>query len=254
MPVKPRLRLLEVAEHRVAEDDVAVARPGCTTVEPGFGPGRAEVDQPLGSRTGSGRSSIWSKSEKIAALAPMPSASDRIATAVRAGVRNSVRSARRRLGMDAPGRCAMVDGFSRPGSCPAPRSGRGQGGWGGRGGVAEAVGELGGARAVEGAVRCWLMCGSVVGVCVVSQRLRRSCEVAAPVRRVGAGRASGPALVRTCSIAANSSAGRSGLATNPSMPTSTQRWRSSSLSLAVSAMIGVRRRPPSLARISAVAS
>ena len=46
--------------------------------EPGLGPGDLKFTRRDGSTTGSGRSSIWSISEKIAALAPMPSASEAI--------------------------------------------------------------------------------------------------------------------------------------------------------------------------------
>ena len=52
-----------------------------------------------GSGTGSGFSRIWLKREKMAAFAPMPSASDTIATIVTKGVLNSVRSANFRLGI-----------------------------------------------------------------------------------------------------------------------------------------------------------
>ena len=51
-------------------------------LEPGFGPGAARLTSRAGSGTGSGRSSIWLNSEKMAAFAPIPSASDTIATMV----------------------------------------------------------------------------------------------------------------------------------------------------------------------------
>ena len=86
------LRLLEVAEHRVAED-LAVARPGRTTASPGLGPGARGSPARPAFGTGSGRSSIWLNSEKMAAFAPMPSASERTATAVTNGVLKSVRKA-----------------------------------------------------------------------------------------------------------------------------------------------------------------
>src|SRR6476660_3126687 len=49
-----------------------------------------------GSATGSFRSSIWSMSVKMAVLAPMPRARDRIATSANSGLRRSPRTARRR--------------------------------------------------------------------------------------------------------------------------------------------------------------
>ncbi len=61
--------------------------------EPGLGPGAVRLTSRPGSGTLSGRSSTWSVSEKIAALAPMPSARESTATAVTNGVRNSVRKA-----------------------------------------------------------------------------------------------------------------------------------------------------------------
>ena len=97
MPVNDVCTLLEIAEHRVAEHLVRSRRPGRTTCEPGFGPGAAELTSRSGSGTGSGRSSIWLNSEKIAAFAPMPSASDTMATIVTNGVLKSVRSANFRL-------------------------------------------------------------------------------------------------------------------------------------------------------------
>jgi hypothetical protein len=42
------------------------------------------------------RSSIWSTSVKIAVFAPIPSASERIATIANSGLRRSPRTARRR--------------------------------------------------------------------------------------------------------------------------------------------------------------
>jgi hypothetical protein len=62
-----------------------------------LGPGAARFTSRSGSGTGSGRRSIWLKREKIAAFAPMPSASDTMATIVTNGVLNSVRSANLRL-------------------------------------------------------------------------------------------------------------------------------------------------------------
>jgi hypothetical protein len=46
-----------------------------------------------GSATGSGRRSIWLKSEKMAVFAPIPRASDATATMVTKGVLNRVRNA-----------------------------------------------------------------------------------------------------------------------------------------------------------------
>ncbi len=48
--------------------------------DPGFGPGAPRFTSSSGRGTGSGRSSIWWYSEKIAELAPIPSDSDRMAT------------------------------------------------------------------------------------------------------------------------------------------------------------------------------
>jgi len=62
-------------------------------VDPGFGPGAARLTSRAGSGTSSGLSSSWLNNEKIAAFAPMPRASDTIATIVTNGVLNSVRSA-----------------------------------------------------------------------------------------------------------------------------------------------------------------
>jgi hypothetical protein len=49
--------------------------------------------------TGNGRQRIWLNSEKIAAFAPMPNASDRMATAVTNGARMRVRMAKVRSRM-----------------------------------------------------------------------------------------------------------------------------------------------------------
>ena len=81
-----RLDLLEVAEHQVAEHRLAVAGLAAVAAT------RASVRAPrrltsrIGSGTGSGFISSWLNSEKIAAFAPMPSASDTIATMVTNGV------------------------------------------------------------------------------------------------------------------------------------------------------------------------
>src|SRR5205807_4508773 len=61
-------------------------------VWPLCGPGAANLTSRSGCVTGSGWRSISLKSEEIAAFAPMPSASERIATTVTNGVRNRVRS------------------------------------------------------------------------------------------------------------------------------------------------------------------
>src|SRR4051812_46376392 len=60
---------------------------------PGFGPGALKLTSRFGSATGSGCSSMRSNIEKIAAFAPMPSASDTMATMVTNGVLKSVRKA-----------------------------------------------------------------------------------------------------------------------------------------------------------------
>ena len=62
-----------------------------------MGPGAARLTSRPGSGTGSGLSSSWLKSEKMAAFAPIPSASDTIATMVTKGVLKSMRSANFRL-------------------------------------------------------------------------------------------------------------------------------------------------------------
>ena len=67
--------------------------------DPGFGPGAARLTSSAGRGTFSDSSSIWLKQEKIAALAPIPSASDTIAMAVTNGVLNSVRRANLRFTM-----------------------------------------------------------------------------------------------------------------------------------------------------------
>ena len=90
--------LLQVAEHRVAEDVVAV--PGLVAgLRAGLRPRRRRFTSSCGAGTGSGRSSIWLNNEKIAALAPMPSASERIATEVTNGALNRRRKASFRLVM-----------------------------------------------------------------------------------------------------------------------------------------------------------
>ena len=87
------LHPLEVAEHRVAEDRRRSRPAWPHDCEPGLGPGALRLTSLPGSGTGSGRSSIWSNSEKIAAFAPMPSASDTTATVVTSGVLRSARTA-----------------------------------------------------------------------------------------------------------------------------------------------------------------
>ena len=98
MPVNDLVGLLQIAEHRVAEDR-SQSPAWLHDCDPGFGPGAERFTSSCGAGTGSGRSSIWLNSEKIAALAPMPSASDRIATDVTNGVLNSLRKASFRLVM-----------------------------------------------------------------------------------------------------------------------------------------------------------
>ena len=68
-------------------------------VEPGFGPGADRLTNWSGASTGSGCRSRWLKIEKMAAFAPIPSASDTIATRVTKGVLNRVLSANLRLGI-----------------------------------------------------------------------------------------------------------------------------------------------------------
>src|SRR5882672_2352853 len=66
---------------------------------PGLGPGAARFTRRPASGTGSARSRIWLNSENIAAFAPMPSASETIATIVTNGVLKRVRKANFRLGI-----------------------------------------------------------------------------------------------------------------------------------------------------------
>src|SRR4029450_2751383 len=65
-------------------------------VEPCFGPLDSKLTSRPGCSTGSACRRNWLNNEKIAALAPMPSARDRMATDVTKGVLNSVRRASRR--------------------------------------------------------------------------------------------------------------------------------------------------------------
>src|SRR5947208_2646111 len=58
-----------------------------------------------GATTGNFRSRIWSMSVKIAVVAPMPRASDRIATVANSGLRRSPRIARRRSDKELVIRC-----------------------------------------------------------------------------------------------------------------------------------------------------
>ena len=67
--------------------------------EPCFGPGAARLTSRSECGTGSGRSNIWLNSEKMAEFAPMPSASDTMATIVTKGVLNSMRRASFKLSM-----------------------------------------------------------------------------------------------------------------------------------------------------------
>src|SRR3954464_1911416 len=62
-------------------------------VEPGFGPGADRLTSSAGRTTGSGRNNVWSNSEKIAAFAPIPSASERMATRLTNGVLRRRRTA-----------------------------------------------------------------------------------------------------------------------------------------------------------------
>ena len=59
------------------------------------GPSWWSMTSSSGALTGSLRSRIWSISVKIAVFAPIPSASDRMATAAKSGLRPSPRNARR---------------------------------------------------------------------------------------------------------------------------------------------------------------
>src|SRR5690348_5191891 len=69
---------------------------------PGVGPGAAVFTSSSGCGTDSGRRRISLKSEKIAAFAPMPSASDSTATPVTKGLRKSARMASLKLGISGP--------------------------------------------------------------------------------------------------------------------------------------------------------
>ena len=84
--VEDGLFTLEVAEQRVAEHRLG---PPLSPAErlPGFGPGETQNNDVSGEVTGSRRSSRRSKTEKIAVLTPMPSASDNTATVVSSGRR-----------------------------------------------------------------------------------------------------------------------------------------------------------------------
>src|ERR1051326_7732524 len=70
---------------------------------PGFGPGPPRLTSRSGAGTGSGCSRSWSKSEKMAAFAPMPSARDTTATVVTNGVLIRARSASFTLDMGISG-------------------------------------------------------------------------------------------------------------------------------------------------------
>ena len=99
IPVNICCALLQVAEHRVAEDLVAVAYIAARVRPRPPTRGAPRLTSRDGSCTGSGRSSISSNIEKMPTLAPMPSASDTMAIAVADGVRRRVRSASFRLTM-----------------------------------------------------------------------------------------------------------------------------------------------------------
>src|SRR5262249_12357450 len=77
--------------------------------EPGLGPGAKRFTSSDGRGTGSDSSSIWLKHEKIAAFAPIPRASDTIATPVTNGVLKRVRNACRM-----PVAIRLLDGDRRP--------------------------------------------------------------------------------------------------------------------------------------------
>src|SRR5213594_3937856 len=72
--------------------------------DPGLGPGAPRLTRLPGCWTGSGLSRSWLKSEKMAAFAPMPSASEATATLVTKGVLKRLRSATFRLSMICPHR------------------------------------------------------------------------------------------------------------------------------------------------------
>ena len=64
--------------------------------QPGSSPSLWNKTSRLGSVTGSDRRSTWLKSEKMAVLAPMPSASEAMAISTKPGLRRNVLSAKRR--------------------------------------------------------------------------------------------------------------------------------------------------------------
>src|SRR4029077_15232239 len=90
-------------------------------VEPGFGGGAPPVTHRVGAGTPSGRSRIWWNSEKIAAFAPMPSASETMATVVTKGVLNRVRKAKRRLVMSTLDGGEGICDYTRHGQMPSAR-------------------------------------------------------------------------------------------------------------------------------------
>src|SRR5262245_41940705 len=80
--------------------------------DPGLGAGAERLTSRAGSSTGRDCRSRRLKIEKMAAFAPMPSASEMMATSVTNGVLNSVRSANLRLGIivepiDGTGECLV---------------------------------------------------------------------------------------------------------------------------------------------------
>ena len=79
-------------------------------VDPGLGGGASRLTRRSGSTTGSGRSSNWWKTEKIAAFGPMPRASDKTATPVTTGVLNSMRNANRTFAIT----CSSSSASRRP--------------------------------------------------------------------------------------------------------------------------------------------
>ena len=87
---------------------------------PCVGPCWSSMTSCSGCWTGSIRSSTWSINVKMAVLAPMPSASDRIATHAKTGLLRSVRTASRMSWISVPMLSFSCLHFSKPPAVPNP--------------------------------------------------------------------------------------------------------------------------------------
>ena len=105
----PQIAARRAAGYPDTSDRSASAVPCCC---PYAGPAWYSITSCSGAVTGSLRSSIWSMRVNIAVLAPMPSASDRIATVAKRGFRRSPRRASRRSAIGAK-TCSFFDGTAR---------------------------------------------------------------------------------------------------------------------------------------------